>query len=357
MNELIAATVDRIHAWHARWPNAAVLWSGGKDSTAMLHVLLHYCGLDLPIVQYREPKLRERYAYSDRLIKEWGLTIYDYPPTRMAIADGPDVETGEMRFDMLKYYQWGQTAVVMSLGTERPKPGERYLCGVTDFLQRPTGNFNWPWEAVYIGTKYEDTDLIKGHVPLALDIRNVPGGPVSLYPMRDWSDKDIYTYLEDHGVTPDPTRYIKTEAGWVNNPDKSLNADFYPTCFNCVDRHQGPHVDCPKLKARISNISHLAPYEDIVFPDLGFKPIWNTTANPAEPAVATSGAGPCSGATAPTPPASLPTTSAPTTPCSRQTPADAASPSVARLAEESPAQFTNTAHPPAEHLSPAAHSA
>jgi hypothetical protein len=357
MKELIAATVSRIHAWHARWPNAAVLWSGGKDSTAMLHVLLHYCGIDLPIVQYREPKFRERYAYSDRLIKEWGLTIYDYPPARMAIADGPDVENGEMRFDMLKYYQWGQTAVVMSLGTERPKPGERYLCGVTDFLQRPTGNFNWPWEAVYIGTKYEDTDLIKGHVPLALDIRNVPGGPVSLYPMRDWSDHEIYSYLESHGVQPDPTRYIKTEAGWVNNPDKSLNADFYPVCFNCVDRHQGPHVDCPKLHARISNISHLAPYEDIVFPDLGFKPIWNTTANPAEPAAPTNGAGPCSGATAPTPQASLPNTSAPTTPCSKPTPADAASPSEARSAKASLVPFIQTAPPPAEHSSPAARSA
>jgi len=133
MNKLITATADRIHAWHTQWPNAAVLWSGGKDSTAMLHVLRHYCELDLPIVQYREPKLRERYAYSDQLIKEWGLTIYDYPPTRMAIADGPDVENGTMRFDMLKYYQWGQTAVVMSLGTERPKEGERFLCGVTDF--------------------------------------------------------------------------------------------------------------------------------------------------------------------------------------------------------------------------------
>jgi hypothetical protein len=357
MNDLLAATIDRIQVWHQRWPNAAVLWSGGKDSTAMLHVMLHYCGLDLPVVQYREPKFRERYAYSDRLIKEWGLTIYDYPPARMALADGPDVENGTMRFDMLKYYQWGQTAVVMSLGTERPKPGEPYLCGVTDFLQRPTGSFNWPWEAVYIGTKYSDTDLIKGHVPLALDIRAVPGGPMSLYPMRDWNDRDIYSYMEDHGITPDPTRYIKTESGWINNPDKSLNADFYPVCFNCVDRHAGPHVDCPKLKARISNISHLAPYEDIVFPDLGFKPIWNTTANGVELAAPTNGAGPCSSEIAPTPPASLPTTSAPTTPCSKPTPADAALPSVAKWAEESPAQYTNPARTPAGPFSQAAHSA
>ena len=257
------------------WPKSAVLWSGGKDSTAMLHLLKFKCGLDFPVVQYREPKFRERYAYSDKLIKEWRLEMYDYPAGRFALADGPDVETGEMRFDMLKYMQWGKNAIILSLGTERPKDGEEYLCGLSDFLLRPTGTFNWPWTGVFIGTKHTDTDLIKGKVPLQLDIRYADGSPMSLYPMRDWTDKDIFTYLEDNGVTPDPTRYIKVGDTWQNNPDKSLNADFYPACFNCVNRHESEYVHCPKLDARISNISHLVPYEDMVFKDLGFKPIWN----------------------------------------------------------------------------------
>lgn len=161
----------------------------------------------------------------------------------------------------------------MSLGTERPKEGEDFLCGVNDFLLRPTGTFHWPWNAVYIGTKNTDTDLIKGEVAVTTHIRHADGSPVSLYLLRDWTDKDVYDYLEYSGVEPDETRYIKTEKGWGNNPDKSLNADFYPACFNCVDRHQGKYVDCPKLKAKITNVSHLAPYEDIVIPDLGFKPI------------------------------------------------------------------------------------
>jgi 3'-phosphoadenosine 5'-phosphosulfate sulfotransferase (PAPS reductase)/FAD synthetase len=296
MDNLVKTTVDRMQRWHRRWPKAAVLWSGGKDSTALLHVLKFKAGIDVPVIQYREPKLRERYAYSDKLVKEWGLEMYDYPPTRVAVADGPDVETGEMRFDMLKYYQWGSTAVVMSLGTERPTEQEiesgKYLCGVTDFLHRPTGTFNFPWEAVFIGTKGHDTDLIKGEIPLAMDVRAIDGAPVNLYPLKDWSDGDVYGYLESESVEVDPTRYVKRDGEWGNNPNKSLNADFYPICFNCVDRHQGRHVHCPKLAATVSNVSHHAPYEDMVFPDLGFKPIWNTTANDAAPAAPTSGAGP-----------------------------------------------------------------
>jgi hypothetical protein len=272
-HHLINKTINRIKEWNKRWPRSVVLWSGGKDSTALLHLIRYGAEIDIPVVQYRQPKFRERYAYSDRLIKEWNLEVYEYPPMKVSLADGPDVNTGEVRFDMLHYFQWGKNCVVLSLGTEKPKDGEKFLCGVDDFLQRPTGTFNWPWGAVFIGTKYEDTDLIKGHVPLAQDIRIVDGAPVSLYPMRDWTDDEIFQYLEESGVEPDPTRYIKENGKWKNNPDKSLNADFYPACFNCVNRHLGRHVHCPKLNATITNISEMAPYEDIVIDDLGFRPV------------------------------------------------------------------------------------
>lgn len=272
-HHLINKTINRIKEWNKRWPRSVVLWSGGKDSTALLHLIRYGAEIDIPVVQYRQPKFRERYSYSDRLIKEWDLEVYEYPPMKVSLADGPDVNTGEVRFDMLHYFQWGKNCVILSLGTETPKPDEKFLCGVDDFLQRPTGTFNWPWGAVFIGTKYEDTDLIKGHVPLAQDIRIVDGSPVSLYPMRDWTDDDIFEYLEESGVEPDPTRYIKKENKWYNNPDKSLNADFYPACFNCVNRHLGRHVHCPKLDATITNISDMAPYEDIVIDDLGFRPV------------------------------------------------------------------------------------
>jgi hypothetical protein len=147
---------------------------------------------------------------------------------------------------------------------------------------------------VHIGTKNSDTDLIKEQVAVTTHIRHADGSPVSLYLLRDWTDKDIYDYLEYSGIEPDETRYIKTEKGWGNNPDKSLNADFYPACFNCVDRHQGKYVDYPKLKAKITNVSHLAPYEDIVIPDLGFRAIdWSkcTTAKNVERVAPTSGHG------------------------------------------------------------------
>lgn len=294
MEKLINKTVDMVRAWNQNWSNAVVFWSGGKDSTALLHLLKFRAGIDLPVCQFREPKFRERYAYSDKLIADWNLTVYDYPPSKVALTDGPDVVTGEVRHDLLKYFQWGKNCMVMSLGTEKPKEGEKFMCGLNEHLGRPTGTFNFPWAAVYIGTKDTDEDLIKGKVSVTSHIRYTEGSPVSLYPLRDWTDEDIYNYLELSGVEADPTRYIKVEGKWGNNPEKSMNADFVPVCLNCVDRHQGKYVDCPKLKAKISNISHLAPYEDIVIDDLGFKPVdWTkcTTVKVAEPAAHTNGHG------------------------------------------------------------------
>jgi 3'-phosphoadenosine 5'-phosphosulfate sulfotransferase (PAPS reductase)/FAD synthetase len=360
LQNLVDETLTRAEYWLREFRNPVVLWSGGKDSTAMLHLLIFKLGVRLPCVQWREPRFRHRYAHSDLLAREWDLTLFDYAPGRIAIQDGFDIETGAPRFDFLKYYQWGHhSALVLSLGTEHPKEGEPYLCGLTDVLQRPTGSFNWPWDAAFHGQKSADVDLIKGGVPLAQDVRRVDDSPTQLFLMRHWTDDDIFDYLEAEGVPMDPTRYDRASGKWGHKQDKSHNADYYPICWNCVNRHLSAPVWCPKLRSEVNSIAHLAPYEDNSIPEQGFKPTWNpnTTVNGVAHVARTVGAGPCSSETAPTPQASLPNTSALTTPCSRPTPADAASPSVARWAEESPAQFTNTVRMPAEPSSQAAHSA
>jgi hypothetical protein len=359
LQNLVDETLTRAEYWLREFRNPVVLWSGGKDSTAMLHLLIFKLGVRLPCVQWREPRFRHRYAHSDLLAREWDLTLFDYAPGRIAIQDGFDIETGQPRFDFLKYYQWGHhSALVLSLGTEHPKEGEPYLCGLTDVLQRPTGSFNWPWDAAFHGQKSADVDLIKGQVPLAQDVRRVADSPTQLFLMRHWTDDDIFDYLEAEGVPMDPTRYDRASGKWGHKQDKSQNADYYPICWNCVNRHLSAPVWCPKLRSDVNSIAHLAPYEDNSIPEQGFQPTWNnTTVNGVAHVAHTVGAGQCSSATAPTPPASLPNTSAPITPCSKQTPADDASPLEARSAEEYPAPYIILDHPPAGPSSLVAHSA
>ena len=294
--ELIKETCRQVERWLDASVNPVVLWSGGKDSTAMLHLIRYEVGAKLPVIQWREPRFRSRYAFSDRLANAWDLEMYDYAPLDYMLTDGFDIETGAPRFDFVKLYQFGQKALALCLGTEEPKPEElasgRYLCGL-DALRRPTGTFEFPWDSAFHGQKSADVDLIKGQVPLAQDALVQAGVPTQYYPMRHWSDADVWNYLEAAGVPNDDTRYTKDSNGvWMHKADKANNSDYYPVCWNCVNRHLGDTVWCPKNSCETNNISHLAPYVDLTSEAQGFRSTWETsTVNGVGHAALTSGPG------------------------------------------------------------------
>jgi|694.fasta_scaffold05195_24 hypothetical protein len=318
MDQLVTDTCRKVERWLAASANPVVLWSGGKDSTAMLHLIRFKVGAKTPVVQWREPRFRHRYAHSDMLAQAWDLEMYDWSPLGYALTDGYDIETGVPRFDFVKMYEMAPRKVMfLCLGTEEPQPEElasgRYLCGL-DALKRPTGTFNFPWDAAFHGQKSADVDLIKGQVPLAQDALVQAGVPTQYYPMRHWSDAEVWNYLEAEGVPNDETRYEKADGVWRHRKDKSANSDYYPVCWNCINRHLGETVYCPKNSCETNNISSLAPYIDLQSEAQGFRPTWqDSTVNGVGHAALTSGPGLCCDETAPTPLASRHGCCAPTT--------------------------------------------
>jgi hypothetical protein len=270
MDNLLTDTCLKAEDWLQHYRNPVILWSGGKDSTALLHLLIHEVGVKLPCVQWREPWMRDRYELSDYLIREWELDVYDWAPSRVTLTDGtaPD---GSHQIDFLKYMQWGQqTACMVAVGTQAPVEGQPWRCGM-DVLQRPLGTFAWPWDACFHGQKSADVDPIKGQVPLAMDVRRIPDGPDQLFLLRDWSDNDVWSYLEAAGVPNDDTRYGKDSMGrWDHLADRSRNADYLHVCTACMSRRGETTVWCPKVNAEVNNVSAYLPYEDHAIPEQGF---------------------------------------------------------------------------------------
>jgi len=62
---------------------AVLWWSGGADSTLIL-ALLREQPINFDILQVRYAWSKEQKRYSDDLIREWDLKVFDYPPANVS---------------------------------------------------------------------------------------------------------------------------------------------------------------------------------------------------------------------------------------------------------------------------------
>ena len=136
---------------------------------------------------------------------------------------------------------------------------ERFLCSKSDVLLKPVGNFNVPWDAVIVGHKDSDTDPLQGSLKLHLDQKQTIGCPTMVFPLRDWTDADIWEYSEEYGVPIHLDRYEKIDGKWGEKVDRSLNPDWFPACSRCINAGGSEYVHCPKIGGMINNIGKQLP--------------------------------------------------------------------------------------------------
>lgn len=255
-NKIDAAylAIDRVIRTYKR---PAFMCSFGKDSMVLLH-LLRSRGISLPVIFHKDPWWPAKYAFADGLIKAYGLEVYDYPPSAVTLWEGKTI----MAFT--NHYQIGPLPFgVLQLPKNiiPPAPGKKFLCGLTDILQRPTGTFNYPWDCVLVGHKSSDEDQIAGKVPLSCDIKlNAGKAPDAAFPLREWTDADVWDYTVANNVPQQPDRY--DVANRCEYKDKSPNSDYAHVCIACCDRSKPrTSVHCPKLNCEVSNVADLVPYD------------------------------------------------------------------------------------------------
>jgi hypothetical protein len=199
----------------------------------------------IPVIYLRHPWFAFKHEFADHVIRSWALEVHNYLPA----ASG--IKCNEKHLELVARYPFGGTGMDLPINTEAPIGRRDFVCGL-EWLKRPKQyGMEWPWATVFIGHKDSDVDPYEGPVPLAHDAADA-GGANLVFPLRHWTDEDIWNYTELHHVPYDKRRY----AGRMEVPDKWLNPDYIHACTKCIDpREEAAEVLCPKLNKMVKNVS------------------------------------------------------------------------------------------------------
>jgi hypothetical protein len=217
----------------------------------LLHIAKTLLGRFPPVLQFRLPYCSEKYQFADHVIREWGLECYHQEPVSIHCRWKNDI------LGLLYGFSNSRGIIQMPMDTH---PSDNPIC-VHDVLKGPRAHMDWPWDLFLIGHKSTDSDLADGDLPLHCD--RLPGGAISpdfIFPLREWTDDDIWDYIEEHNLPVDSARYDqKNRREWE---DRRMNSDYFPICMACV-QPGGGSVQCPKYKCEVANVTERVPFADI----------------------------------------------------------------------------------------------
>lgn len=224
-------------------------------------VLLHLLrgeGLDPAVIFFREPWQPRKYEFQDQVIREWGLLVYSWHPEKSAIQQVGD------EYEVQNVYSVNRTRLTCPTGVVEPDQDLPWACGL-DILRRPKqrGLVMSHFDGIWIGHKGCDADpILGGDAGTRIEARVLPQEASLLFPLRDWSHGDVWSYIEEYEVPYDKDRYEKVEGEWRERPDRKKNADYVHACMRCLDsRADAPKfVECPKLGMTIENVSDKVPW-------------------------------------------------------------------------------------------------
>jgi 3'-phosphoadenosine 5'-phosphosulfate sulfotransferase (PAPS reductase)/FAD synthetase len=212
--------------------NPIVLCSFGKDSIVLLHLCLRL--RKVPVLFFRFPKFHEKHAHAYKVMTDWDLEVYDAWPSQVQYY-----QSGTF-FEVLHGYQTGEQSFIQLFSGIRARQDHetRYLCAVKDLLCRPlAAGWSYPWDLTIHGHKGSDDPEIGGAGAIANPVSPL-GATTLVVPFVDWTDADIWAYIQHYDLPYDRQRY--------EQQDETTSPDKYPTCYRCLDgAYRGALVPCP----------------------------------------------------------------------------------------------------------------
>jgi sulfate adenylyltransferase subunit 2 len=234
----------------AHYKRPCILFSGGKDSSVLLH-LASEAALQFGVVSFMHPWLPQKNVATMEIAAHYGGDLYaDVPPDGFEVVVSEDGAHAEIA----AHYRVGAQTLRLPIGREEDDGEGNLLCGRDDIVGRPRGRYDWPWDVAFSGHRSVDSDPLLGALPLRVDVQHALGACHLAFPLRTWTDADLWDYITSEKVKINEARYDVAKRCEI--PDRSQNPDYYKYCMKCLDPRSPAVVTCPKLAAEVPNISH-----------------------------------------------------------------------------------------------------
>ena len=132
-------------------------------------------------------------------------------------------------------------------------------CAVVDLLslERKVSRGSFPFDVLVAGVKMCDRDPVFGQMHCPSDIQESKGSADFAFPIRKWSDKDIFQYTIAKDVPYQKTRYLLGDETFTERKNTTHNPDHLNCCTRCLNPVNGQTFLCPKTGSRIQNRAFL----------------------------------------------------------------------------------------------------
>ena len=235
LSEILSVRLSEITRRHQR---PALMLSWGKDSLLLAHRLVRL-GLapKWTFLHCVDPLQPDKLRFVAEVMREWHLIVHPLMPARRAIfEDGADLNI------VGQYILSEQTTFDLPKDVDDACVGEcgRYVCLRDQWIEgQPLAIHDLANDALVIGHKDADVDPVLGPIPLNRDQLVTPDGITVYFPLRRWSNADVWHFTTQWGVPWDRARY-------ENPSDKAQNPDWIHACGHCLRRDAPEAVSCPK---------------------------------------------------------------------------------------------------------------
>jgi hypothetical protein len=229
-----------------KYERPAILCSFGKDSMLMLYMIRNWFR-ELPVIFFKMPHFQRKYAFAERMAADMELELHsNIPPIGISLTS----KNGKT--ELVHHYGMGAKHLLRPIGRQNIEGKAKWLCAEQDLVKGPFGTYQWKWDLAFCGHKSSDSDPVQGDVPLFVDIHQIAGSCDLAFPLRHFTDEDVWRLTEVYGIPVNNLRYGKDRK---SDPEGYFNDDYVAYCHRCLDPLEPDFVTCPKSGLQITNIS------------------------------------------------------------------------------------------------------